>query len=164
VTGGPESGSPPADGFVQPRRHLRWRKARELEADPDLLVERCLSGTNRSLIEHKGALVEYCQGGTFTGSLLETRKKNAKEVKSFNYAHSIPSPGVKINAVDSPQTVSTVITASKFLHFSNLVLLKVRLTAKARAVILVMLQCNLHWFNVRIVGLESVLLSDFRST
>jgi hypothetical protein len=49
-------------------RYLRWRKDRGLEADPDQIVEECLSGTNRTLIEHKNTLVEYCQGTTFAGS------------------------------------------------------------------------------------------------
>jgi len=123
-------------------RFIRWRKARGLESDPKNLVEDCLAGTNRTLINHLNALVEYCQGGTFRESSLETRKKNFKDVVSFYRAHFITLPKARING-DSRLRVRTEITASKFLDFTKTVLLKARLTPKARAVILTMLQSGM---------------------
>lgn len=107
-----------------------------------MLVEDCLTGTNRTLIYHLDALVEYCQGDTFRGSSLETRKKNFKDVVSFYRAHFITLPKAKING-ESEMSVKTEITASKFLDFAKTVLLKARLTSKARAVILTMLQSGM---------------------
>lgn len=123
-------------------RFIRWRKAHGLESDPKNLVEDCLAGTNRTLINHLNALVDYCQGDTFRGSSLETRKKNFKDVVSFYRAHFITLPKARING--EPQLrVRTEITASKFLDFAKTVLLKARLTPKARAVILTMLQSGM---------------------
>jgi hypothetical protein len=124
-------------------RYIRWRKSRDLEADPDMLVEDCLSGTNRTLISHLDSLVQSCQGETFDGSTLETRKKNFKDVVSFYRAHYITLPRAKVKAVDSGHKLSVEVTASKFLQFSRAVLLKARLTEKARAVILTMLQSRM---------------------
>jgi hypothetical protein len=124
-------------------RYIRWRSARGLEADPDRLVEDCLSGTNRTLITHVESLVSYCQGEVFNGSTLETRKKNFKDVVSFYRAHYITLPRAKIKAGDAENNVNVEITAAKFLQFSRTVLLKARLTAKARAVILTMLQSGM---------------------
>ena len=123
-------------------RYTRWRKNMALESNPERLVEDCLTGTNRTLIDHLGSLVEYCQGDTFSGSSLETRKKNFKDVVSFYRAHFITLPKARING-ETEMSVRTEITASKFLEFAKTVLLKARLTSKARAVILTMLQSGM---------------------
>ena len=123
-------------------RFIRWRKAQGLESDPGTIVEDCLAGTNRTLINHLDALVNYCQGDTFKDSSLETRKKNFKDVVSFYRAHFITLPKARIKG--EPQLrVRTEITASKFLDFAKTVLLKARLAPKARAVIITMLQSGM---------------------
>jgi hypothetical protein len=123
-------------------RYLRWRRARALEADPDRLVEECLNGNNQTLIRHLDALVEYCQGGTFQGSSLETRRKNFKDAVSFYRAHYVTLPKARING-EGERAVRTEVTASGFLAFVKTVLLKARLTPKPRAVILTMLQSGM---------------------
>ena len=113
-----------------------------MESDPRNLVEDCLGGTYRTLINHLNTLVEYCQGDTFSESSLETRKKNFKDVVSFYRAHFITLPKARING-EHQLRVRTEITASKFIDFAKTVLLKARLTPKARAVILTMLQSGM---------------------
>jgi integrase len=124
-------------------RYLRWRRARALEADPDRLIEECLNGNNQTLIRHLDALVEYCQGGTFQGSSLETRRKNFKDVVSFYRAHFITLPKARINGEGERAVVRTEVTASSFLAFVKTVLLKARLSPLPRAVILTMLQSGM---------------------
>src|SRR5437762_13328522 len=42
-------------------RFIRWRKAKGLESDPDLLVSECLEGTARTAIQHLQNGLEYSQ-------------------------------------------------------------------------------------------------------
>lgn len=143
MAGRNESGSSQATALYNLARYLRWRRARGLEADPGVLAQECLSGTNRTLIELLNPLVEYCLGGTFDGSSLEIRKKNFKEVVSFYRAHYITLPRAKISGGEAGQCVGEEMTATKFLQLTKIVLLKARLTPKARAVILTMLQSGM---------------------
>jgi len=123
-------------------RYLRWRKARGLEADPEKLIEECLNGTNLTLVQHLNPLVQYCQGPTFEGSVRETRRKNFRDVVSFYRSHFVTLPRAKISG-SIEHKVGTEITATKFLHFAKTVLLKARLTTRARAIVLTMVQSGM---------------------
>lgn len=124
-------------------RYLRWRKAQGMESDPDRLIDECLGGTVRTLVTHAQPIVDFAQSEVFEGSGLETRKKNAKDVRSFYSAQQIKLPDTRISAGESVPSVTQEMTATKYLLAVKTVLLKGRLNPRGRAMILTMLQSGM---------------------
>ena len=125
--------------------YLRWLKARGLAADPDLLVEECLNGINRTLVQNLNLLKEYCKGGAMDDGGLETRKNHYRTVRSFFDANlvSLPRSKLRMGGNSSNQEVRTEPTATEFLALARRVLTSGRLFVRDRSIILTMLQSGM---------------------
>jgi hypothetical protein len=82
-------------------RYLRWRKEKGLISDPDFLVNECLDGTNRTLIDHLKPIIEYSQ--SLRDALPATKIKAYKNVRSFYAANMVTLPKSKLKFGDDNQ-------------------------------------------------------------
>lgn len=115
-------------------RFLRWRKI-----DPDSLIEECLNGTNRTLIEHVKAALDYCQSDNFKGSSLSTREKHYNNIRSFYSGNMVTLPKVKLKVGEVENSkVGIETTASEYLKMAEKALLVA--SVRDRSIILTALQ------------------------
>ena len=93
----------------------RWRKELGLNADPDALIEECLDGTNRTLIAHLQAILQYCQGASFQGDTLETRQRNYNSLRGFYLANLVSLPRKKLQVGEANGRARQEVTATDYL-------------------------------------------------
>lgn len=125
---------------------MRWREAKGLEAGPDALIEACLDGTNRTLIEHLKVVQEYCTTAPqFAGDKKETRTRNYRSLRGFYAANFVPLPTarLRIDASHESRSVTDEVTATRFLEMVKQVMARAKFSVRDRAVMLVMLQSGM---------------------
>lgn len=122
-------------------RYLRHLKDEGLESDPDRLIDQCLEGNNRALVDHVSRAVEYCQ--RYPSDNRETVLKQYRRIRSFYQHNFITLPRATLKIQNHARSVGREITANEFLGFVRKVLRFARLSPRDRAVILTMLQSGM---------------------
>jgi hypothetical protein len=123
--------------------YLRWRDEKGLEGNPDLPIEECLDGNNRTLIDHLKVAQEYCTTAPqFEGDKKSTRVRNLGSIRSFymsNYV-ALPAARLRIDTSNESRSVTDEVTASLFLALVSTVLNRAKLSPRDKAIIVLMLQ------------------------
>jgi hypothetical protein len=119
--------------------YLKWREAKGLSTDPDLWVDECRNGTNRTLIEHLEPLKQCSEGEMFDGDEFSTRRKFYTDIRSFYYKHLVPLPQSRLDAVKKAVKVQAQVTAVEFLQMAQKVL-ATEMRPRDRSIMLSMIQ------------------------
>jgi integrase len=125
---------------------LRWRRLKGCESDPDRIVAECVSGTNRTLIDHLKLAQEYCLTAPgFEGDKKSTRSRVYRSVRSFYLANYVPLPQsrLRVNNQEESNEVEDDVTARQFLEMVRRVLTGTKISVRDRSIILTMLQGGL---------------------
>ncbi len=127
-------------------RFIRWRLLKGLEADPDRIIEGCVNGTNKTLIENLKVVQDFCLASEdFKGDDKETRRRVYRSIRGFYLANFCALPQAKLRVGDSPAEsptgrVKSEMTAFEFLKAFRKVLDSVKLSVRDRALMVVQLQ------------------------
>ncbi len=127
-------------------RFVRWRKAKGLPSNPDDIIEGCLNGNNRTLRDDALVLRDYCEGDAFDpANTLATREKHLRTIRSFYSRNLVPLPPTRIKLGDSAlrRSVTGKVTATEFAEMTRKVLSSGGLSARDRAIILVVTQTGM---------------------
>jgi len=123
-------------------RYVRWLKSRGFEADPDRLIDECLNGNNRVLVDHVSRLLEYCQ--EYPSENKETVRREMATIRSFYLHNFVELPHVRpVVRNGNHHTIRREITAHDFLEYINTALHYGKVSVRDRAVILAMLQSGM---------------------
>ena len=97
-------------------RYLRWREKKGLEADPDKIIEDCLGGTNRTLVDYVQVLLGYCKGSEFKGTAPISVRRHYDSIRSFYLNNMVTLPKAKFKAPDARTSeVKAEVTADAYL-------------------------------------------------
>ena len=146
--GGLKVGSSRKTALYHLAAFTRWRVANHLESNPDLLIQACLDGTQKTLIEHLRVLKSWVEGETFDGSERATRDKYYKDIRSF-YKHNLcelPSSPLRFNSKSTTSGtlgVKVDIPATEYLEFARKVVSSRECSMRDKAIVMVMLQSGM---------------------
>ena len=141
--GGLKVGSSRKTALYHLAAYLRWRETTKLETNPDLIIQACLDGTQKTLIDHLRILKSWVEGETFDGSDRLTRDKYYKDIRSF-YKHNLcdlPSSPLRFNSKSTSRTlgVKVDIPATEYLEFARKVVSSRECSVRDKAIVMVML-------------------------
>jgi hypothetical protein len=122
--------------------YIRWRAPHGYSIDPDRMIEECLGGAHRTLVEHFQVLKLWVEGEEFDGSERSTRNKYYNDIRSF-YKHNfceLPSSPLRI---DSSSNVKAEVTAISFLEYAKQVVSCKECSVRDRAIVVLNVQTGM---------------------
>jgi len=122
--------------------YLRWRASHNYPDDPDKMIEECLNGTHRTLIDHLRVLKLWVEGEEFDGSEKSTRSKYYTDIRGF-YKHNLcelPSSPLRTG---SPSNVKVEVTAISFLEYAKRVVSSRECSVRDRAIVVLNVQTGM---------------------